>query len=395
MTAYRTALLLPRLAPMIRVVSFGSIAWASPEISALFDGTLGRRSVQLVLSRRVPPPAATAPLPLWWVTDAETRRWHSYMRRVASLLAKLSGGGGGGVSSSPPRMSRLSLTPRTPHTPHTPHTPRTPRTPRSREPSRECVAFDPLVCAPVGRHGQQSPDFWPLENVLACNQGAATIDKGATALLPRARVAQAALHDLMADKLPDGHALHADYHQLHLGKQYRTLMVDMLRRYRELKAAHAACVGAAQGARGVDGGGGGGGSGGGGSGSGGHDDAYDPLLEALRCARVSSDYRCSCGSTAPAHDAHGSHGGAHGGTRGGARGGAHGAAALDEGRPLSPALVRITEASATPVGRCSAAPPPAEAPRDESTNRPALFRTSSEPPLGAPSSPHPSSSGGD
>lgn len=207
LTAFRIALQLPEMRPLMRVVSFGSIAWATPAISDCFDETFGRRSVQLVLSRRVPPPDTNSQaMPPWWVSLAELRR-----PRSSWLKEKT-----GDVAPSNLRRSIGAW-----------------RQSSTEKPDGFAV-FDPLVCAPL-RDSSQSPDFFPLKNVLACNQDTAAIDSGATALMPQCRIAPKLLEDLMSDVLPKEHALMEDYKRLHLGAQYRTLLVSMLKRYRERK----------------------------------------------------------------------------------------------------------------------------------------------------------------
>ena len=102
--------------------------------------------------------------------------------------------------------------------------------------------YDPLVSAPVGHIFSRGADFCALQNVLCCNKERATIDPRATELLPRSRVSRPLLREFMDGVLSQEHALQRDYGQLHHGSQYRTLMVAMLTRSRERKAAASVAV---------------------------------------------------------------------------------------------------------------------------------------------------------
>ncbi|KAL1503324.1 hypothetical protein AB1Y20_011376 [Prymnesium parvum] len=185
LTALRIASQIPALRPLIRVVSFGSIPWASPAISDHFDAMFGRRSVQLVLSRREPASklSAGSEKPSWWVLDES-----------------------GGANESE---------------------------------KDDYIVFDPLASALaspralglVSRH-----DLFGLRNVIVCNQDSATIDPLATERLPESRIKQSQLQQLLNSGLRPDDQLQMDYERLHTGKQYRALLVAMLRRHQACKA---------------------------------------------------------------------------------------------------------------------------------------------------------------
>ncbi|KAL1503335.1 hypothetical protein AB1Y20_011387 [Prymnesium parvum] len=198
LTALRIASQIPALRPLIRVVSFGSIPWASPAISDHFDAMFGRRSVQLVLSRREPASklSAGSEKPSWWVLDEPTERWMVFRSFLRGTRAQNS----------------------------------------------DYIVFDPLASAlaPPRAAGLvplcRSPDFFVLPNVIVCNQDSATIDPLATERLPESRIKQSQLQQLLTSGLRPDDQLQMDYDRLHIGKQYRALLVAMLRRHQKCKA---------------------------------------------------------------------------------------------------------------------------------------------------------------
>ena len=73
LTAFRAAQQFPLLIPKIHILSFGSIPWANDTVATVFDETFGRRSVQLVLSRRTLTEEKKHPSFTWWVAEPSAR----------------------------------------------------------------------------------------------------------------------------------------------------------------------------------------------------------------------------------------------------------------------------------------------------------------------------------
>lgn len=176
LTALRLISAHPSLAPLVHVVTFGPIPWASISVSEHFASLLRRRSVQLVNMRRLR--ASPAEKPSWWVLDWSFSSW----RRGES----------------------------------------------------EFVVCDPLASARV-HLPRARPDFFVLPNVIACSAQAATIDPRATELLAQSRVGWTALRLLMTGELSSDEPLALDYEALHTGKAYRATLIAMLVRHRASK----------------------------------------------------------------------------------------------------------------------------------------------------------------
>lgn len=181
LTAFHAAHTHPELIPFLHVLSFGSIPWANDAVAASYDDLFGRRSVQLVLSRRdtgVRPPEAT-----WWVAEPG-EHW--------ALLRSI--------------FTQRKLDEANPS-----------------DAQRSYVVFDPLVA-------RENEHFCVLPNVLACSQERGTVDARATSLVGFVQIQKRLMDGFINGTLPDGAQMMSDYNQLHYGARYRDMLVSMLRR---------------------------------------------------------------------------------------------------------------------------------------------------------------------
>jgi len=211
LTALRAAVTFPPLSPIVHVLSFGSVPWASPAVTARFDDIFGRRSVQLVNSmRRAGPRPEGAG---WWLAASRGG--------CGGQLLDMLKGGEMDSSIVSEWLSQSLMHWLAPND--------------SRRAGNKYVVFDPLVAS-------SSDHFVPLQNLLACSKdkdNKASVDPAATSCIGKTHLDHRLLSDFIDGALPPDHAFWEGYNSLHYGARYRDLLIGFLLKHRDVKAAAA------------------------------------------------------------------------------------------------------------------------------------------------------------